>query len=114
MIDFNHNFSSRVDWMLGACLLVRREFLSDVGLMDEGYYLYVEDIDWCYRAKEADWEVWYFSDAYFIHHHLAESDRRLFGRMSWHHYRSMFRFYAKHLAPDWARLIVKTEILQDK
>jgi len=111
MSGLDHSRTTIVDWMLGACLLVRREFLSEVGLMDEGYFLYVEDIDWCYRAHQADWEVWYFAETYIIHHHLALSDRQLFGRMSWYHLKSMWHYYLKHLAPSWARLHVMDERL---
>jgi len=111
MSDFDHAHTAPVDWALGACLLARREFLFDVGLMDEGYFLYVEDIDWCYRAWQSDWEVWYYADAHIVHHHLAESDRRLWSRASWFHLQSMWRYYRKHLAPGWMSLRVGEEHL---
>ena len=111
MHDFDHGHTAPVDWALGACLLARREFLADVGLMDEGYFLYVEDIDWCYRAWKSDWEVWYYADAYITHHHLAESDRRLWSRASWLHLKSMWRYCRKHLAPGPLHLKVNEERL---
>ncbi len=110
MSDFDHARTSEVDWMLGACLLTRRQFLQTVGLMDEGFYLYVEDIDWCYRAHQAGWQVVYLAEARIVHYHLAESDRALWSRHSWLHLQSMWRFYRKHLAPPGLRLIVKHEV----
>jgi N-acetylglucosaminyl-diphospho-decaprenol L-rhamnosyltransferase len=111
MQDFDHHQSGEVDWLLGACLLVRREFLQDVGLLDAGYTLYVEDIDWCLRAHRAGWEVWYCADAVVTHYHQAQSDRRLISRASWIHLKSIWRYYRKHLAPGWLRLAVDEERL---
>lgn len=111
MADLDHSQTGPVDWMLGACLMTRREFLQTVGLMDESFFLYVEDIDWCYRAWQAGWQVVYVAEARLTHHHLAVSDRRLFSRYSWYHLQSMWRYYRKHLAPNWLRLHVQEERL---
>ena len=111
MADFDHSQTGPVDWMLGACLMTRREFLQTVGLIDESFFLYVEDIDWCYRAWQAEWQVVYVAEARLMHHHLAESDRKLLSRYSWYHLQSMWRYYRKHLAPRWLRLQVREEQL---
>ncbi len=111
MEDFHHDQTRAVDWMLGAALMAPRRFLQTVGLLDEGYFLYVEDIDWAYRARQSGWEVVYFADAQIVHHHLAESDRKLWSRMSWYHLQSMWRYYWKHLAPRSLRLAVEPERL---
>jgi len=100
MADIDHHLAQPVDWLLGACLLVRREIINTVGLMDESYYLYVEDIDWCYRMKQRGWQVWYVPSAKIIHHHLAVSDKALLSQRSWIHFQSMVRFYRKFWAPD--------------
>lgn len=104
MADFDHTQTGQVDWLLGAALLTRREFLQTVGLMDAGYFLYVEDIDWAYRARQAGWQVVYYPETKIIHHHLAQSDRVLLSQASWWHLQSMWRYYRKHLAPAWLRL----------
>jgi hypothetical protein len=88
-----------VDWLLGACLLVRRAAIDEVGLLDEGYHLYVEDIDWCYRMRRNGWRVCWVPQAQIVHAHQAASDRRLLSWHSWIHLRSMLRYYRKHLAP---------------
>jgi len=100
MADLDHNVAQRVDWLLGACLMVRREVIDTVGLMDEWYFLYVEDIDWCYRMWQRGWQVWYVPSAKIIHHHLAVSDKALLSQRSWIHFQSMVRFYRKFWAPD--------------
>jgi N-acetylglucosaminyl-diphospho-decaprenol L-rhamnosyltransferase len=113
MDDFDHTNTSAVDWMLGAALFVRRKFLQTVGLLDEGYNLYVEDIDWAYRAHQDGWKVIYCPNAHIIHHHMAISDHRLWGWHSKMHIMSMWRYFRKHMLPDKLQLKVKAEILTD-
>lgn len=96
MEEMDHDQTQAVDWMLGACLLARREAIADVGLMDEGYFLYVEDIDWCYRMHRAGWNVCYVPSAQIVHHHLAVTDRKWLTPRTWMHFRSMARFARKH------------------
>jgi N-acetylglucosaminyl-diphospho-decaprenol L-rhamnosyltransferase len=111
MADFDHDRRARVDWLLGAAIAARRELLATVGLLDEGFFLYVEDIDWALRAGQAGWEVWYVPEARVVHHHQAQADRRLLGWYSWWHLKSMWRYYRKHLAPGALRLTVREERL---
>lgn len=106
MLDHTSSTPCEVDWLLGACLMVRRAAIDDVGLMDEGYFLYVEDIDWCWRMRSRGWKVFWVPEAEIVHHHLAVSDRRLLGWHSWIHLRSMARFYRKHLLPTFLQKLV--------
>ncbi|MDZ4655865.1 MAG: dTDP-4-dehydrorhamnose reductase [Coriobacteriia bacterium] len=64
-----------VDWTTGAAMLVRREAIEDVGFMDEGYFLYYEDVDWCWRMREKGWGVVVVPQARVIHH-LGQSGVR--------------------------------------
>lgn len=64
-----------VDWVLGAAMLVRREALAQVGFMDERYFLYVEDLDWCRSFWEKGLEVWYDPEATLVHLHARASAR---------------------------------------
>lgn len=57
----------------GACLLVRREALAQVGMLDEGYFMYCEDSDWCRRFRQAGWKLFYVPAAEMLHHHGASS-----------------------------------------
>jgi N-acetylglucosaminyl-diphospho-decaprenol L-rhamnosyltransferase len=92
------------DWMLGAFLLLRRAMLDELGGFDEGYRLYGEDIDLCYRAAKAGWERWYVPDAMVTHRHLAVTDRRFLTRRTLWHWRGIARFVRKH--PERLRRLV--------
>ena len=84
------------DWMLGGFLLLRREMLDELGGLDEGFRLYGEDIDLCYRAAKAGWERWYVPEAVVEHAHQAVTDRRLLTRRTLWHWRGILRFVRKH------------------
>ncbi len=84
------------DWMLGAFLLLRREMLDELGGLDEGFRLYGEDIDLCYRAAQAGWERWYVPEAVVTHRYEAVIDRRLLTRRTLWHWRGIARFVRKH------------------
>ena len=78
-------------------MLIRRTALHQVGLFDEGYFLYCEDVDWFLRAKEQGWAVWYVGDAVIEHHHAYSARfRKRKAVEDFHH--SMIRFYRKHYA----------------
>lgn len=64
---WDHRDSRDVDCLSGACLLIRRRTLQDVGSLDEGYPLYAEDTDWCHRVKAAGWRLHYCAEAEVIH-----------------------------------------------
>jgi GT2 family glycosyltransferase len=111
MEDADPASARHVDWLLGAAIAVRRELLRDVGLLDDGYFLYVEDIDWAYRARKGGWEVDYVPSARVVHHYQAAIDHALWSRRSWTHARGMWRFFRKHMAPRFLRLHVRHERL---
>ena len=82
-----------VDCVVGAFMMVRRETIQEVGLLDEDFFMYGEDIDWCYRIKSAGWQVVYFSPAQILHHKGGSgSSEKLLNEF----YRSMYLFYKKH------------------
>jgi len=91
------------DWMLGGFLLLRRRMLEELGGFDEGFFLYGEDIDLCYRAARAGWERWYVPSAVVEHEHQAVTDRRLFTRRTLWHWRGIARFVRKHPERLFAR-----------
>ncbi|HEX4796927.1 MAG TPA: glycosyltransferase family 2 protein [Humisphaera sp.] len=59
--------ASQVDWVSGACLLVRREVLDQIGLLDEEFFMYYEEVDFCRRAAAAGWPCWYVPEARVVH-----------------------------------------------
>jgi GT2 family glycosyltransferase len=101
LADWDHDETRAVDWVLGAALFVRREAMRDVGLMDERYFLYFEDVDWCQRMWRHGYEVVYCADARMVHEH-RRSSARLEPR-SWRaHLAGLLRFTEKWSAVLYA------------
>lgn len=92
-----------IDHPLGACLIVRAEAIQRAGLLDEGYFMYCEEVDWCYRIRRAGWEVYYTPDAEIVHHG-GSSTRQNAGPMLIELHRSRDRFFRKHYGPIFATL----------
>jgi N-acetylglucosaminyl-diphospho-decaprenol L-rhamnosyltransferase len=89
---FDHASPREVDWVMGAALLVRREAVEEVGPADEEFFLFSEETDWCYRFRQAGWEVWFTPEAEFVHVGGAAHG----GRMYRENLRGQLRFLAKH------------------
>lgn len=85
----------RVDVIIGACLLLRRKALDEVGLLDERYFVYTEEVDLCYRLAEAGWELWYVPRITVVHHE-AQSTRQVAAPMYLQLYRSKIQFFRKY------------------
>lgn len=103
----------RVDHPLGACLIVRREVIERVGGLDEGFFMYCEEVDWCYRIQEAGWDIAYTPDAEVIHH-VAASSRQQAGPMLIQLHRSRDRLFRQHYGAGFAwaaRQIVRLGML---
>ena len=84
-----------VDFAGGSCLIVRRETIEEVGLLDEGFFMYTEEADWCYRMWQHGWKVYYYPYAQVIH--LGGESSRQFGKdILLHLYASRNRFIRKH------------------
>ena len=96
LVDERPDQPVQADWMLAAFLLLRRELLEELNGFDEGFRLYGEDIELCYRAAKAGWERWYVPDAVVTHRYAAVIDRRLLTRRTLWHWRGIARFVRKH------------------
>jgi GT2 family glycosyltransferase len=86
-----------VDALSGSCMMVRRCVVDQIGLLDEDIFMFGEDIDWCWRIKEANWQVYYLPDSVIYHLHGASSRQRPIGATIDLH-KGMEVFYRKHLA----------------
>ncbi len=99
MVDWDHNSNRPVDWVLGACLIARRKSLEQVGLLDEDYFLYVEDTDWCRRFWQKGWQVYYVADVAMVHFHQRQSAEAsflgLFSQVTWIHIFSWLKYFKK-------------------
>jgi GT2 family glycosyltransferase/lipopolysaccharide/colanic/teichoic acid biosynthesis glycosyltransferase len=95
MLDFDHASTREVDWLLGAAMFVRREAVEAVGLMDERFFLYFEDVDWCYRMKQHGLRVYYHPESIVVHGYARESAQSVLNRSFVSHLVSLFRYYEK-------------------
>ncbi|MFL5891129.1 MAG: glycosyltransferase family 2 protein [Solirubrobacterales bacterium] len=89
-----------VDAVNGAFMLCRRSALDQVGLFDEGFWMYMEDLDLCYRFAQAGWITWYEPTVKVIHVKAGTSGPLRSPRLNYAFHYGMFRFYRKHYAPD--------------
>jgi len=101
MFDKQRDINGPVDWILGACMLVSRTAYEKIGEMDERFFLYFEDVDWCRRFWAAGYEVHYVPDAELIHYHRrlsAESPglSGIFTKATRIHIQSWMRYFKKY------------------
>lgn len=93
-----------VDWAKGACLMIRRAAWEQVGELDEEYWLYTEEADWCYRARRLGWTIAVRPDACIVHIEQAAS-RQNVARSLIQYHRSRALFLRKHVSPLAARTL---------
>jgi len=87
-----------VDYLQGSCLLVRRSAMERVGRLDEGFFMYFEETDWCRRMKDAGGEVWYVPGPGILHYGGGTTGHYDEPRLLFYH-RSLLRFFRKHHPP---------------
>lgn len=97
-----------VDSVVGAYLQIRKDAIQKVGLLDEVYFMYAEDIDWCYRVKQAGWKVWYYAPVRVQHVKRAASKKST--KAQFEFWRAMLIFYRKYYR-DTTPFIVHSIIL---
>lgn len=97
MKDFDHNATRPVDWILGACVMVRREATAQVGLMDEELFLYFGDVAWCLKFWAVGYQVWYLAPVEIVHYHKRESAQSgVFSRIFWIHILDWLKYLRKY------------------
>ena len=104
MADRTADSAQPVDWLVGAALIIRRAAWKEVGPLDEGYFMYFEELDWCRRCHAAGWEVHYVPQAVIIHHEGKSSDQVPAVRTI-HFQRSKVRYFRKYHGTAWANLV---------
>ena len=95
---FEHDEVREVEVVMGACMLVRRDAVEQVGPLDESFFLFSEETDWCYRFEQAGWKVLFFPGAECVHVGGASHG----GRMFRENVRGHLRFLAKHRGVRYA------------
>ncbi len=99
-IDYNYlnvlvDHEMEVDSVVGAFMLMRKSLLDKIGLLDEAFFMYGEDLDICWRCKQAGFKVWYFPKSAAMHYKGESSKKVSFRALLWFH-NSMWVFYKKH------------------
>lgn len=93
--DWDHATPRSVDWVSGACMCVRRAAAEAAGSMDEAYFMFNEDVDWCHTLNDAGWTVDYVPAA-TITHHIGASHARVADKVVLERHRGMIHYLAKH------------------
>jgi N-acetylglucosaminyl-diphospho-decaprenol L-rhamnosyltransferase len=84
------------DWVSGSSMIIRRKVLEDIGLMDEGFFLYFEEVDFFFRAAQAGWQTWYVPDSIVMHIEGASTGIKSIKRRPAYWYDSRRRYFVKH------------------
>ncbi len=104
VLDRSDDEVQDVDWVTGAALMARREAIEQVGPLDEGFFMYSEELDWCRRFREAGWRVVYLPTARVIHHEGKSSEQVLPARHI-HFQTSKVRYFRKYHGPVAAEVL---------
>jgi len=83
----------KIDWVMGSVFLIREELVKDVGYFDKDYFMYTEEVDYCFRAKKSGWEVWFVPDTSVIHLGGASSNHEF---VITNEFKGIATFYKKH------------------
>ena len=84
-----------VDSVIGACMMVRKEAMDDVGVFDEDYFIFLEETDWCFRMNKKGWKVFHVPDAE-VFHLSGHSKKRTPWRSQIEYYISLYKFFKKN------------------
>ena len=95
LLDWDRTTDREVDWISGSCLFVRRAAIEEVGGMDEAYFMFNEDVDWCHAMKEKGWTTCYVAGA-SVMHRIGSSRRRVSSRVILERHRGMVHYLRKY------------------
>jgi len=110
MSDWDHRSERDVDWLSGACMLVRRSAVDEVGPLDPAFFMFNEDVDWAHRMNDAGWKVTFVPSAQAMHR-VGASRRRVSPKVIIERHRGMIHYHLKHhrtgpLAAALVRVVV--------
>ena len=96
MTYFTYNEVAEVDQLMGSCLILRKSTINEIGLMDEQFPIFFNEVDWLYRAKQKGWKVHFTPGAVVVHHGAAGTRQAGRRKMKRESHDSLLRFYRKH------------------
>jgi hypothetical protein len=91
----NYNAPIEVDSVIGACMMVRKEAVDEVGLLDEDYFIFLEETDWCFRMYKKGWKVYHVPDSR-VFHLSGHSKKKTPGESQIEYYKSLYMFFRKN------------------
>lgn len=106
MKDFDHNSVRNVAWVLGSSLFACKKAIDKVGLMDERFFMYFEDVDWCRRFHENGYKVYYYPEAKMAHYLKRSTAQRgifgevLFNKIAREHIKSAIKYFLKYFGKE--------------
>lgn len=95
----------QIDWVSGSCFLIKREVIKKIGLLDERFFMYIEEMEFCYRSKKAGFKVWFYPQSQ-VYHLVRGSSLEGKQKVIWWIYKGLIYFYQKHFAP-WQLVVLK-------
>lgn len=94
MLDYNHETEVAVDWVMGSCIMIKKDLFEEVGGFSKEYFMYFEDVDLCWKINKIGKKVLYYPQCSVIHLHKQESVIKI-NKLTFIHLSSMFKFYIK-------------------
>ena len=94
----NYNTPIEVDSVIGACMMVRKKAIDEAGFLDEDYFIFLEETDWCFRMHEKGWKVYHVPDSRVLHL-SGHSKKKAPGESQIEYYKSLYKFFSKNKDP---------------
>lgn len=96
MADWDRSDIRSIDYVIGACQMIRREAFQDVGFLDENIFYGPEDIDFCSRMHKQGWKIYYYPFTSIVHYEQRVTKKKLFSKLTWLHFRGIVYLFIKH------------------
>ncbi len=93
--DWDHQSTREVDWLSGCCMMLRKQVIEEIGYFDEAFFMFSEDVDYCYRTGKAGWKVFYFPEAEVVHF-IGASKGKVKPRIIIERHKSIRHYLRKH------------------
>jgi len=96
VLDFDYSKTQEVDQLMGSFFMIRKKLLDEIGLFDERLFIWFEEVDFCKRAKNKDWQIFYYPEAEIIHQKAASFSQVLPFKNQWQFNKSLLYYFKKH------------------
>ncbi len=114
MFEFDHSYVRPVSYAIGACLMIRRKALNQVGLLDEKIFYSPEDIDICFRMWLGGWKVFYYPHAKVIHHEQRTTKKNPFSIIAFRHLKGLLYYFSKYRIEDRKRAALMVQRVAER